>query len=131
MPPSCFAWVSPLNFWQVRSLHQVKRLVEGITKIGLALSYRLVHPYFGNALNLVLHPTLYAIQEKKIHNSERGRILCRLPSHSLCFVFLAKFSQKRKFKNAVDFQLKEFKKRKGNRKMARFLYMFQVGSQKM
>jgi len=131
MPPSCFAWVSPLSLWQVRSLHQVKRLVEGITKIRLALSYHLVHPYFGNALNPGLYPTLYTIQEKKIHNSERGRILCLLPSHSLCFVFLAKFSQKRKFKNAVDFQLKEFKKRKGNRKMARFLYMFQVGSQKM
>jgi hypothetical protein len=54
MPPSCFAWVSPLNFWQVRSLHQVKPLVYGITKIGLALSYRLAHPYFGNGFNLVL-----------------------------------------------------------------------------
>jgi hypothetical protein len=34
-------------------------LVEGITKIGPVLGYRLVSPYFGNALDLVLYPTLF------------------------------------------------------------------------
>jgi hypothetical protein len=33
-------------------------LVEGITKMGPVRGYRLVSPYLGNALELVLHPTL-------------------------------------------------------------------------
>jgi hypothetical protein len=42
--PSCFTSVSPLKFWQV------------FTKTRAALGYGLVHPYFGNALNLRLYP---------------------------------------------------------------------------
>ncbi len=34
-----------------------KALIKGITKIGPTLSYCLVRPYFGNALNLGLYPT--------------------------------------------------------------------------
>jgi hypothetical protein len=34
-------------------------LVEGITKIGPVLGYGLVSPYFGNAIDLVLYPTLF------------------------------------------------------------------------
>jgi hypothetical protein len=43
------------QYW---SLHQVKPLVTGITKIGSALNYCLMHFSFGNALNLGLYHTL-------------------------------------------------------------------------
>ncbi len=35
---------------------------EGITKIGHVLGYRLVSPYFDNALDLVLYPTLFVVK---------------------------------------------------------------------
>ncbi len=37
-------------------------LGEGITKIGPVLGYCLVSPYFGNALDLVLYPTLFFVK---------------------------------------------------------------------
>jgi hypothetical protein len=52
MPLSCCTSVSPLNFWHVFTLRELYVLVKGITKIGPALSYHLVRPCFGNALNL-------------------------------------------------------------------------------
>lgn len=51
--------VSPLflHWISCRSLSRVKPWVEGVTKIRPALSYHLVHPYFGKALDLRLYPT--------------------------------------------------------------------------
>jgi hypothetical protein len=43
-------------------LNSFVQLVESSTKIGLVLGYRLVSPYFGNALDLVLYPRLFFIK---------------------------------------------------------------------
>jgi hypothetical protein len=56
---SFLEWITQWEPPQHWSLHQVKPLVEGITKIGPALNYYcLVHFSFGNALDLGLHHTL-------------------------------------------------------------------------
>ncbi len=40
---------------------RLKPEVKGIIKIGPALDYHLMCPYFGNALNLGLYPTLFVV----------------------------------------------------------------------
>jgi hypothetical protein len=65
----CLGFSSEFLAGQVFTPGKAKPLVEGIAKIGPALSYRLVHPYFGNALDLWLLPYTYTIEEKK--NSEQ------------------------------------------------------------
>ncbi len=52
-----------------KSLCRVKPWVEGVTKMGPALSYHLVHPYFGKALDLGLYPT---------HNNLGWKFECNL-----------------------------------------------------
>jgi hypothetical protein len=49
-------------------LNLFELLVEGITTIGPVLSYRLVSPYFGNALDLVLYPTLFFKKQRNFTN---------------------------------------------------------------
>ncbi len=59
MPPSCFALVSPVNFWQVSMWGKAPS--QGHYPIGPALHYHLMHPYFGNVLDIGLYPTHFCL----------------------------------------------------------------------